>query len=150
MGKRSTNGQPGRFADPAAAAVFQSYPPAIAKRLLVVRELIFETASATPGVGAIEETLKWGEPAYLTAQTRSGSTVRIGWKKSAPSRYAIYFHCQTDLVERFREAFPSEFKFEGNRALVLEEGDPPPLEALSVCLAEALTYHLRKRAGGHR
>jgi hypothetical protein len=42
---------------------------------------------ATPGVGALHETLKWGQPAYLTPETRSGTTLRLGVPKSGG--YAI-------------------------------------------------------------
>lgn len=126
------------------AAVFGAYPPAIRSKLLALRELIFETAASTQGVGKLEETLKWGEPAYLTLESRSGSTVRIGWKKSKPTQYAIYFHCQTNLIETFRTLFPSEFKFEDNRAIVFEESDAVPTESLAFCIATALTYHRAK------
>ena len=110
-------------------------------KLLALRELIFSTAAATEGVGPLHETLNWGEPAYVTAQTRSGSTVRLGWKRSTPSQYATYFHCQTRLVETFRTLFPSELRFEGNRAIVFGETDVVPTDALSLCIAAALTYH---------
>ncbi len=115
------------------------------RKLMALRKIILETAASTEGVGEIEETLKWGEPAYVTAQSKSGSTVRIGWKKSAPSQYAMYFHCQTNLVETFRTLFPNEFRFEGNRAIVFTESDTVPRDALAFCVAAALTYH-RKRA----
>lgn len=131
--------------DPAVAGVFASYPPAIRLRVMALRRLIFETAAATEGVGPITETLKWGEPAYLTAASRSGSTIRIGWKKSAPSRYALYFHCQTRLVETFRAQFPDLFVFEGNRAIVFEEADTVPAGPLAMCIAAALTYHRDKK-----
>ena len=128
----------------AVAQVFEDYPPAIRRKLLALRELIFEVAASTDGVGKREETLKWGEPAYVTEQSKSGSTVRIAWKKSSPKNYAMYFHCQTNLVETFRRLFPSDFKFEGNRAIVFHEFDEAPTEALSSCIAAALTYHRDK------
>ena len=127
-------------------AVFESYPPKPRRKLLVLRKLILETAAATAGVGVLEETLKWGEPAYLTSQSRSGSTIRIGWKPSNPSRYAIYFNCQTNLVERFRELFPDCFQFEGDRSIVFEVNDSVPVEPLSFCIAAALTYHRDKKS----
>ena len=68
------------FSSPRVAQVFDSYPPALRTRLLALRALIFEVAASTPGVGELEETLKWGEPAYLTTQSKSGSTVRIAWQ----------------------------------------------------------------------
>lgn len=131
-----------QFQSSAVAKVFDAYPSGMRCSLLVLRELIFETAASTPGVGELEETLKWGEPAYVTSQSKSGSTVRIGWKKSDPTRYAMYFHCQTNLVETFRTLFPKELKFEGNRAIVFTECDAVPKDSLAFCIAAALTYHL--------
>ena len=133
------------FQNPAVAQAFEAFPPTVRRKLLRLRELIFTTAGATPGVGEIEETLKWGEPAYLTSQSKSGSTVRLGWKKARPTHYAMYFNCQTTLVESFRSLFPHDFRFEGNRALVFDEADSVPTDALGHCIAAALTYH---RAGG--
>jgi len=95
-------------------------------------------------VGVIEETLKWGEPAYVT-KNGSGSTVRIDWKAKDPGRYAMYFHCQTKLVSTFRSLFPEEFAFEGNRALVFELGARVPKRSLAFCVAASLTHHLNKR-----
>ena len=132
--------------DTAVAGVLASYPPAIRLKVMALRRLIFDTAATTDGVGPISETLKWGEPAYLTAASKSGSTIRIGWKKSAPSRYALYFHCQTNLVETFRAQFPDVFVFEGNRAIVFEESDAVlPTDPLAMCIAAALTYHRNKK-----
>jgi hypothetical protein len=97
-------------------------------------------------MGAIEETLRWGEPAYLTTASRSASTVRLGWKKSAPTRYAMYFNWQTDLVAPFRSLFPNDFRFEGNRAIVFDQQDVVPTDSLAFCIAAALTCH-RKHHG---
>jgi hypothetical protein len=126
------------------AAVFAAYPPKFRRKLLSLRKPILETAKWTEGVGEIEETLKWGEPAYLTSKTRSGSTIRIAWKQSAPTRYALYFHCQTNLVETFRGLFPDCLKFDGNRCIFFHEDDEVPTEQLSFCIAAALTYHRTK------
>jgi hypothetical protein len=133
------------FRDPAVAAKFESYPPIVRRRLLALRELVFRTAAATPGVGEIEETLKWSEPAYIT-RNGAGSTVRIDWKSKAPGHYAVYFNCRTNLIETFRSLFPRDFKFEGNRAVLFAVGDHVPNEALSWCVAASLTYHLRRVA----
>ncbi len=128
------------------AAVFEGYPAKFRRKLLNLRELILQTAKSTEGVGEIEETLKWGEPAYVTSESKSGSTIRIGWKASAPTQYAIYFHCQTNLVETFRELFPGQLKFEGNRSIVFGEDEAVPVEPLSICVATALTYHRIKKS----
>ena len=128
------------------AAVFDRYPERMREKLLFLRRLIIETAATTEGVGELEETLKWGEPSYLTPQTKSGSTVRIDWKKKKEDEYAMYFKCTTTLVESFREKYPTEFKYGGNRSIIFNEDDDVPVEALKDCIAMALTYHLRKKS----
>ena len=70
------------FEHAGVAQAFEAYPPNIREKLLILRELIFETAASIEGVGKLEETLKWAEPAYVTSQSKSGSAVRIHWKKS--------------------------------------------------------------------
>ena len=47
-------------ANAAVDAVFKAYPAALRRKLLVLRRLIRDTAKTTKGVGALEETLKWG------------------------------------------------------------------------------------------
>jgi Domain of unknown function (DU1801) len=132
------------FADPAVAAHFGSYPAEVRKRMLALRALVFDVAANTEGVGELEETLKWGEPAYVTAQTKTGSTVRMDWKAKRPDTYSVYFNCNTDLVDRFRNMFPTEFRFEGNRAIVFNLKDRIAKDALAVCIAASLTYHSNK------
>jgi hypothetical protein len=135
------------FADAAVKAHFDSYPPHVRKKMLALRELIFVTASETEGVGELYETLKWGEPAYVTAQSKSGSTLRIDWKTKSPEQYALYFNCQTTLVEHFRMAFQNDFTFEGNRALVLRLDQRVPTQSLAACIEAALVYHSSKKRG---
>src|SRR6266852_4558302 len=133
-----------RASSPAVDAVFSAYPKPIKAKLLALRRLIFDTAKTTRGVGALQETLKWGQPSYLTTETKSGSTIRIDQVKSAADQYAVYFHCQTDLVETFRELYP-ELSYGGNRSILLNAQDALPEPALRHCVALALTYHLNKR-----
>ena len=129
----------------AATALFDAYPAPVKSRLLALRRLIFETARATKGVGALEETLKWGQPSYLTPETGSGSTIRIDQVKPATDQVAVYFHCQTNLVETFRELYP-ELSYSGNRAILLDVAGKLPEPALRHCVGLALTYHLNKKA----
>ena len=130
--------------NPDVEAVFQAYPARLRPKLQRLRRLIFETAASTEGVGALEETLKWGQPSYLTTETKSGSTIRIDRVKADPERYALYFHCQTNLVETFRQLYPDELTFGGNRSILLNAADTLPEAALRHCIALALTYHRRK------
>ncbi len=126
------------------AKTFDSYPPSMRKKLMVLRALILDVAAKSSDVGTLEETLKWGEPAYITTASKSGSTIRIAWKMARPTQYAMYFNCQTTLVDSFKTMFPTAFKFEGNRALVFDERDDVPVEALRICVEMALTYHAKK------
>jgi hypothetical protein len=132
------------FQNKVVKEVFESYPSPMRAKLLALRELIFDTAASTPGVGNLEETLKWGEPAYATTQSKSGSTVRIAYKVARPTQYAMYFLCNTNLVETFKTMFPNDFKFEGNRAIVFEDSDRVPTRELEWCITAALTYHTNK------
>ena len=143
--KRSAK-KPEGGADRAIEAVFEAYPQPVKSSLLALRRLIFDTAKTTKGVGALEEALKWGQPSYLTTESKSGSTIRIDHVKAEAGRYAVYFHCQTDLVETFRERYP-ELRYGGNRSILLDAGEKLPEAALRHCIALALTYHARKKAG---
>src|SRR5665213_1048241 len=133
------------FSDPAVKAAFEAYPKPLKAKLLALRRLILDTASTVEGVGPLEESLKWGQPSYLTSETKSGSTIRIDRIKSAASQYAVYFHCQTDLVASFRARYPTEFGYGGNRSIILNAEDDIPEAALRHCVALALTYHRNKR-----
>ena len=130
--------------------VFDAYPPRVRTRLLELRALIFSTAAGIDGVGDLHETLKWGEPAYLTPVTKSGSTVRIGPLRGRDDRYCLYFNCQTTLVETFRQWFPKGLEFQENRAVVFDVAEPLPYSAAAECIAAALTYHRNKKARDRR
>lgn len=129
------------FESPAVAAAYESFPSQVRQGLLTLRSLIFETAAETPGVGTLEETLKWGQPAYLTPKTKSGSTIRLGLPKQGG--FALYAHCQTTIIPEFRSLFPDEFQYEGNRAVHFRESTSLPLDPLRLLIRSALTYHLK-------
>jgi hypothetical protein len=130
--------------DRAVAALLRSYPKPIGAKLQALRRLILDTARKTAGVGALAETLKWGQVSYLTSETGSGSTIRIDRLKSDANKVGVYFHCQTNLVETFRELYP-KLSYSGNRAILLDVDEPLPEAELGHCVALALTYHLLKR-----
>ena len=134
-------------ANPAVDAVFSAYPKPVKPKLLALRRLIFDTAKATKGVGALQEALKWGQPSYLTTESKSGSTVRIDQVKAEAGQVAVYFHCQTNLVETFRELYP-ELRYGGNRSILLNAADKLPGAELRHCVALALTCHLNRRKVG--
>ncbi|KFL26721.1 hypothetical protein JP74_11540 [Devosia sp. 17-2-E-8] len=126
--------------EPVARAL-SHYPAPVGARLLEIRALIFAVAAQTEGVGPLTETLKWGEPAYLTEASRSGTTIRLGATKSAPDAGAVLLNCKTSLIETFRASFADIFAFEGNRAIIVPMTVPLPRAPLALCLRAALTYH---------
>tara|TARA_R110001606_G_scaffold334520_1_gene482440 strand:+ start:10270 stop:10683 length:414 start_codon:yes stop_codon:yes gene_type:complete len=123
-------------------SAWEDLPEQLAERLVQLRQLILETASDNPAIGPLEETTKWGEPAFLTSATGSGTTVRINRHKKSPDKYALYVHCQTDLVERYRQLYDDELTFDGNRAVVFDSKEELPVDAVKHCLSMALSYHL--------
>lgn len=130
----------------AVQAVYVGYTAPARAYLLSLRDLVFKTATTTPGVGTITETLKWNEPAYLTHAPKSGTTIRLGWNVKTPGTARLFVHCQTSLVEDWRAQYSDTLTFEGNRAIALNINTPLPRAALRHCIAMALTYHARKTA----
>ena len=133
------------FQNLAVGAVFQAYPEPIRTRLLHLRRLILETAAEQPGVGELVEALRWGQPSYLTARSKTGTTVRIDQVKSEPGRYALYFNCKTSLAETFRELYADVLEIGGKRSILLAADEAVPEDALRHCIALALTYHQSRR-----
>jgi len=128
--------------NPEVAAVFDNYPKHMREKLLFLRRLVLDTASELAseagGVSRIEETLKWGEPSYIT---KGGSTIRMDWKRSSTDQCALYFICKTTLVDTFKELYGDTLKFEGNRAIVFDLDDEIPVDELKHCISLSLRYH---------
>jgi hypothetical protein len=124
---------------------FSAYPKPVRTKLRALRQMIFDVAKKTPGVGKLEEALRWGQPSYLTPETGSGSTIRIDGIKDEPGKYAMYFICTSGLIDDFKDLYKDEMKFVGNRSIVFDVGDRLPEAALRHCISLALTYHLRKK-----
>ena len=105
--------------------------------------LIHETARETDAVGALEQSLKWGQVSFAPAKPRIGSSVRI--EERANGDVALMFICHTGLVSDFRDRYGDELELEGNRAIVVSADEELPEDALKHCIAQALTYHLNKK-----
>jgi|TARA_B110000211_G_C13859686_1_gene455936 hypothetical protein len=122
---------------PELESKFASYPIEAQKQLENVRRLIL-TVAQDNGLGAVEETLKWGEASYLV---NGGSTIRIDWKPKDPDVIKVYFHCQTTLVETFKEIYRDDFEYEGKRAIVIPLNAEVKEGPLGHCIELALKYH---------
>ena len=64
-------------------AAFAAFDPQLRTELELCRDHILSTAAEVDGVGALTETLKWGQPSYLV---KSGSTLRLGHCQYLPSK----------------------------------------------------------------
>jgi len=124
-------------------SAFDAFRPDARAQLLRMRDLIFETAHTMPEVGPIEEALRWGQPAYLTSESKSGTTIRLGTAGGDGLHVAMFFNCRTTLVGSFRGLFDDVFQFEGDRAILVPVAQPVPKEELAECIAMALAYHRR-------
>jgi len=131
------------FTNSAVRRAFDSFPESHRDLSMRIRELIFDVAESLDLRGGLEETLKWGEPSYLPSKPRIGSAVRIG--KFDEHRVALYFNCQTTLVESFRSIFGERLSFSKNRAVLFEISQPLPEGEIRVCARMALHYHLDRK-----
>ena len=135
--------------DPSVLATLAERPPKLRKKLQALRRLILDVAASIPDVGPLEETLKWGQPSFLTSTSRSGTTIRIDRLSKTDDRPALFVPCQTDLIQTFKEIYPKSFDYQGNRAIILDADKPWLEDDLRHCIALALTYRARRsnRAG---
>jgi len=132
------------FADPDVEAAFDRHPPPLRAALLHLRDLIYAVAEQTPGTGQLVETLKWGQPAYLTEKPKSGTTIRIDADTGHDADYALFVPCSTDLIETWRAHCP-DLTYGGKRSVHFRLGEPLPEDEIGHCVALAMTYHQRKR-----
>ncbi|MCB1321885.1 MAG: hypothetical protein KDK34_16635, partial [Leptospiraceae bacterium] len=119
-------------------AVFDARPPAVRRRLLQVRTLIYQTARQLR-VGKLAESLKWGQPTYTTIESGSGTPIRLGVSDEKSGDCALFVHCQTGLIPALRrktaqmlstgtEAAP--ISFQGNRAVIFSTKGKLPRDIL--------------------
>ena len=89
--------------------------------------------------------MKWDQPSYPTAQTKSGTTIRIDVLETAPADYALFCHCQSTLIATIRAKFGTLFRYETQRAIHFSASEPVPETDLRECILLALTSHASKR-----
>ena len=136
---------PGPSRPPAPVAqVFAGYAPEVRAPLMQMRALILEIAAEDQRVGPLTETLKWGEPAYLTERTGSGSTLRLGVSKGN-GRGALFLNCRTGLVGEIRALYGDRLDCVADREVRLPDDLAPLQDPLRHAATLALTYHLRRR-----
>ncbi|MGB1207362.1 MAG: DUF1801 domain-containing protein [Chitinophagales bacterium] len=128
--------------NPKVEKVFADYPDFVRYKMQFLRKLVIETAEEIEELTYLEETLKWGEPSFIT---KNGSTLRMDWKERTPDQYAMYFKCTSRLVETFKMVFGKQFKYEKNRAIIFQLQQEIPIEELKQCIKATLLYHKVKK-----
>lgn len=124
---------------PEIQTVFDAAPDAAKEGMLCLRELIFEVAGGLPEIGDVTETLRWGQPSYVTSR-RAGASLRLGVPKTGG--FALYTHCQTSLIADFSTAFPNADKVEGTRAIHFDDVSQVDAARHGMLIRAILTYHL--------
>jgi hypothetical protein len=125
------------------AAAIAPWPKAAQDQFHAIRAIV-QNAAVTADIGILNETLKWGQPAWLPQKSGIGSTLRIAYSDKHPDEIGLFVNCNSSLAEQIRTIYPNDFRFEGNRALYLPLKTPPPEQAIHHCATLTLTYHRTK------
>lgn len=120
------------------AAALNSGCPAQRAGKARLRQIVLDRGAEIEGVGPVVEDLRWGQPAFLTPRTKAGSSLRIADRGDG---FALFVHCQTDLIARLREIYGDTIRTEKTRALMFQDADFDP-EPASLLAGWALSYHL--------
>ena len=124
------------------ASAIAAAPKEAQSGLFALRALILQTAATLPGVGRVEECLKWGQPAFTTPDTKSGSTLRIG----VPKIRRVCVVCPLSDKQLCRILQPPSrvwIEWTANRAVLFrDESDIDP-DRHSKLIAHGLQYHLK-------
>lgn len=119
-------------------AAFDKLPKVSRTGAMILRDLIYRTAHELPDNPPLTECLRWGQPAYITPK---GSTLRIGVPKSGA--FALYAHCQSTIISQFAQTFGTEYKIDGNRAVIFDSPNQIDPEHLRLLIKHALTYKVK-------
>lgn len=123
---------------------YKGYPLAVKQDLLVLRKLILDVAKNDKDIDFIDEALKWGEPSFLTKS--SGCTLRIDWKEKSPGNISLFVNCRSRLIEMFKELYPNDFEYIGNREVRLPLKGKYPKAKLKKCIELVFKYNLIKKS----
>ena len=125
-----------------------AYTPKAQMPLTQLRKLVHETALVLPEVGEVTEALRWKQFSFVTE--KGGSTFRIDGKRDDPQKVAVFFHCQSGLIDEFKTYYSNTLKFEGKRAIILDVNEKLPEAKLRHCISLALTQQLREFPASRR
>jgi hypothetical protein len=120
------------------AEAFAALPVEHRDGLSQLRALILDVARDV-GAAPVQEMLRWGQPSYVSARPRECTTIRLGSTRDR-RHFALFIHCQSTVLQVFRSMFPSEFRYDGNRAILFLPGEDLQKDKLRLCIGHALQY----------
>ncbi|MEL7100456.1 MAG: DUF1801 domain-containing protein [Pseudomonadota bacterium] len=123
------------------APLLATWPPEARRAFATLRALCAD-AAVTEGAGPLDESLKWGQPAWRPHKARTGSTLRAMWDQNHPDTLTLYVDCKTDLAGRMKTLYP-DLTNDSRRALTVPLS-PLPEDALHHLAAMTFTYHLHR------
>lgn len=120
--------------------------PADAQHRLLEMRAIFQDVARAAETGPLDESLKWGQPAWRPRKARMGSTLRLNWSADAPDQIAAFVDCKTDLAAQMDTRFPGQFRNDGRRSLAFDLSSGLHADAIWQLAHLTFTYHRAKRA----
>ena len=129
--------------NPDILASIETWPDVAQQRLLTMRALFFEVAEAAD-IGPLEESLKWGQPAWRPKRARTGSTLRLNWTSHTPDELSAFVDCKTDLAAQMLTRFPESCGNDGRRCLTFPMDDTLNKDAVWTLAWLTFTYHRGK------
>ncbi len=129
---------------PDILARIENWPANAQKHFARTRCIVHDIAE-TADIGALDEALKWGQPAWRPKRPRVGSTLRVDWSPTTPDRLLAFVDCKTDLAQQMDTRFPGQFHNDGRRALGFALNTPLDEDAVWQLAHLTLTYHRAKR-----
>jgi hypothetical protein len=124
--------------------IYEEYPIKVKAFLLEMRNIILDIAKKEKEVGFIEEVVRWGQPTFLTTETKSGTMIRIDRYKKQDDKIAIYFHCQTQIIKMIHLKYGDKLTYDGNRAIIFDINKSLPRRVIKDCALLALRYNLKQ------
>ena len=115
----------------------QSWPTRAVQHAHVIRALFLQTAQDIDAYN-LEESLKWGEPAWRPK--KGGTTLRVAWSTKSPDELGLFVDCKSDLCARMQWDFPSTFRFVAPRAMYLQLDRNVPETAVTQLAQMAFRY----------
>ena len=115
--------------------------------LWACRGIFHETAERAE-IGPLDESLKWGQPAWRPRAPRTGSTLRMGWMAGRPRQLLFFVDCKTDLAARMSDIYPDLGENDGRRQIALPLDASLPEQPIAHLAQMTFCYHLSRRGAG--